>query len=87
MEVAVAAHRKQTCPLKPNQRASELLWMPRVISTSSPFSDRFREAVKFMDKASKAILGLKPVTFRYREEVDPDTIPQFGLVAQRSIPS
>jgi len=35
-----------------------------------------------MDKASEAILGLKPVTFRYKEEVDPDATPQFGLVAE-----
>ena len=35
-----------------------------------------------MDKASEAILALKPVTFRYKEEIDPDKIPQFGLVAE-----
>jgi hypothetical protein len=36
-----------------------------------------------MDKASEAILALKPVTFRYKEELDPDHIPQFGLVAEQ----
>ena len=45
-------------------------------------SIRFKEAVKPMDNASEAILGLKPVTFRYKEEVDPDNAPQFGLVAE-----
>ena len=35
-----------------------------------------------MDKASEAILALKPVTFRYKKEIDPDRIPQFGLVAE-----
>jgi hypothetical protein len=35
-----------------------------------------------MDKASEAILALKPVTFRYKEELDPEGIPQFGLVAE-----
>jgi hypothetical protein len=30
----------------------------------------------------KAILALQPVTFRYNGEVDPDEIPQFGLVAE-----
>jgi len=35
-----------------------------------------------MDKASEAILALKPVTFRYKKELDPDGIPQFGLVAE-----
>jgi len=35
-----------------------------------------------MDKASEAILALKPVTFHYKPELDPDSIPQFGLVAE-----
>jgi uncharacterized coiled-coil protein SlyX len=48
----------------------------------APSSARFKEAVKPMDKASEAILQLKPVTFRYKEEVDPDRAPQFGLVAE-----
>jgi trimeric autotransporter adhesin len=45
-------------------------------------SARFKEAIKPMDKASEAILGLKPVTFRYRQELDPAGIRQFGLVAE-----
>jgi hypothetical protein len=40
------------------------------------------EATKPMDRASEAILALKPVTFRYKEELDPDKIPRFGLVAE-----
>src|SRR5437764_4134339 len=35
-----------------------------------------------MDKASEAILALKPVTFRYKKQLDPKGIPQFGLVAE-----
>ena len=35
-----------------------------------------------MDKTSEAILALQPVTFRYKHDVDPDGIPQFGLVAE-----
>src|SRR6266550_954140 len=46
-------------------------------------SARFKEAIKPMDKASEAILGLKPVTFRYKKELDPDGIPQFGLLAEQ----
>jgi uncharacterized coiled-coil protein SlyX len=46
-------------------------------------SARFKEAIKPMDKASEAILGLKPVTFRYKHELDPDRIPQFGLIAEQ----
>src|SRR5206468_4324040 len=46
-------------------------------------SARYKEAIKPMDKASEAILQLKPVTFRYKQELDPDAIPQFGLVAEQ----
>jgi hypothetical protein len=45
-------------------------------------SARFKEAIKPMDKASEAILALKPVTFRYKKELDPEKIPQFGLIAE-----
>ena len=45
-------------------------------------SKRFKDAIKPMDKASEAILALKPVTFHYKQEIDPDGIPQFGLVAE-----
>jgi hypothetical protein len=40
------------------------------------------EASKPMDRASEAILALKPVTFRYKQELDPEKIPQFGLIAE-----
>ncbi len=46
-------------------------------------SKRFKEAIKPMDKSSEAILALKPVTFRYKHELDPDGVPQFGLVAEQ----
>jgi len=46
-------------------------------------SARFKEAIKPMDKASEAILALNPVTFRYKHELDPEGIPQFGLVAEQ----
>ena len=52
------------------------------LGVSGTSSIRFKEAVKPMEKVSEAILALKPVTFRYREEIDPDGIPQFGLVAE-----
>ena len=35
-----------------------------------------------MDKVSEAILSLQPVTFRYKNNLDPQGIPQFGLVAE-----
>jgi hypothetical protein len=45
-------------------------------------SVRVKDEIKPMDKASEAILALKPVTFHYRKEIDPDRTPQFGLVAE-----
>ena len=48
-----------------------------------PSSERFKAEIKPMDKASEAILALKPVTFRYKHEIDPNGIPQFGLVAEQ----
>ena len=35
-----------------------------------------------MNNASEALFALKPVTFRYKKEIDPQGIPQFGLVAE-----
>ena len=35
-----------------------------------------------MGNASEAILALKPVTFRYKKEIDPERTPEFGLVAE-----
>ena len=46
-------------------------------------SARFKNDIKPMDKASEAILSLQPVSFRYKHEVDPNGIPQFGLVAEQ----
>ena len=36
-----------------------------------------------MDKASEAILALQPVTPFVKKDLDPDGIPQFGLVAEQ----
>jgi hypothetical protein len=46
-------------------------------------SARFKDDIKPMDKSSEVLLELKPVTFRYKEELDPDKIPQFGLIAEQ----
>jgi len=45
-------------------------------------SGRFKDEIKPMGNASEAILGLKPVTFRYKKEIDPERTPEFGLVAE-----
>jgi hypothetical protein len=49
---------------------------------TAPSSVRFKQNIKPMDKASEAIHALKPVTFRYKRELDPEGVPQFGLVAE-----
>ena len=38
-------------------------------------SQRFKDEIRSMDKASEAILALKPVTFRYKKEIDPQGVP------------
>ena len=48
----------------------------------APSSARFKEAIKSMDNASEALFSLKPVTFRYKKEIDPARTSQFGLVAE-----
>src|SRR5438876_1110046 len=45
-------------------------------------SARFKEAVKPMGAQSEAILSLRPVSFRYKKELDPCGDAQFGLVAE-----
>jgi len=50
---------------------------------TSTSSARYKENIQPMDKASEAILSLHPVTFRYKKELDPKAIPQFGLVAEQ----
>jgi trimeric autotransporter adhesin len=48
----------------------------------APSSKRFKNEIKPMEKQSESILALKPVTFRYKQEIDANRIPQFGLVAE-----
>jgi hypothetical protein len=45
-------------------------------------SRRFKHEIKLMDKASEAILALKPVTFRYKKEIEPNSAIMFGLIAE-----
>jgi hypothetical protein len=43
-------------------------------------SRRFKKEIKPMEKASEALLALKPVTFHYKS--DNTNTPQFGLIAE-----
>jgi hypothetical protein len=45
-------------------------------------SRRFKEEIKPMKQASEVLYALKPVTFRYKKGIDPQGVPQFGLVAE-----
>jgi hypothetical protein len=45
-------------------------------------SKRFKENIKAMDKASEGLFSLKPVSFRYKKEIDAMGASQFGLVAE-----
>jgi hypothetical protein len=49
------------------------------ITTSSR---RYKEGIQNMADASDVLYALKPVTFRYKPEIDPKGIPQFGLIAE-----
>jgi polyhydroxyalkanoate synthesis regulator phasin len=45
-------------------------------------SRRFKEEIKPMEKASEAILGLRPVSFRYKKEIEANGAKMFGLIAE-----
>jgi hypothetical protein len=49
---------------------------------TAPSSVRFKQNVKSMGDASDALFALRPVTFRYKREIDRERIQQFGLVAE-----
>lgn len=47
-----------------------------------PSSRRYKDDIKPMDKASEALFALRPVSFRYKKEIDPARSPDFGLIAE-----
>jgi Chaperone of endosialidase len=49
---------------------------------TSTSSRRFKDEIKPMEGTSEALFALKPVTFRYKKEIDPTGMHQFGLVAE-----
>ncbi len=46
-------------------------------------SRRYKEDIKPMDNASQALFALKPVTFRYKKEIDHSQILDYGLIAEQ----
>jgi hypothetical protein len=45
-------------------------------------SRRYKQDIRPMDKASEGIFALKPVTFRYKKEIDRSQALSFGLIAE-----
>ena len=45
-------------------------------------SARFKTNIRSMGDASEVLLAFNPVAFQYKPELDPKSIPQFGLVAE-----
>ena len=45
-------------------------------------SRRYKEGIQPMDNVSEMLYRLKPVTYRYKKEIDPNQSPAFGLVAE-----
>ena len=59
--------------------------MPVIVSADGQLgtlasSERFKKDIASMEKASEAILSLRPVTFHYK--TDGENTPQFGLIAE-----
>jgi trimeric autotransporter adhesin len=63
-----------------NQGAAVLIDPSGKLGTIIGSSRRFKQDIKPMDTASEAILALKPVSFRYKD--DNTNTPQFGLIAE-----
>jgi hypothetical protein len=47
-----------------------------------PSSRRYKEDIQPMDEASEALFSLKPVTYRFKKNVDPNQFLTYGLIAE-----
>jgi trimeric autotransporter adhesin len=45
-------------------------------------SQRYKEDIKPMDNASEAVFALKPVTYRYKKQIDKSQARDYGLIAE-----
>jgi hypothetical protein len=45
-------------------------------------SEQFKQNIRSMGDASDVLLALRPVAFQYKREIDPQSLPQFGLIAE-----
>jgi len=83
-----AAGESDACYIKSIFGQTSATGIPVLINSNNKLgttmsSKRFKKEIRPMDKASDALLALKPVTFRYKEEIDPTGTTQFGLVAEQ----
>jgi hypothetical protein len=83
-----AAGESDACYIKSIFNQTSATGIPVLINSNNKLgtatsSKRFKQEIKPMNKASEALLALKPVTFRYNKEIDPEGTSQFGLVAEQ----
>ena len=50
--------------------------------TTAVSSRRYKEDIRPMDKASEALLALKPVAFPFKGELDPSYRPQWEFITE-----
>ena len=86
-EIVGIAGENNACYIKSIFGQASATGVPVLVNSSNKLgtaisSKRSKEAIKPMDKASEALLALKPVTFRYKKEIDAAGTTQFGLVAE-----
>jgi hypothetical protein len=62
--------------------AAAVFIAPDVKLGTATSSRRFKQEIKPMEEASEALFALKPVTFRYKKEIDAAGASQFGLAAE-----
>jgi len=55
------------------------------LGTITASSRRYKEEIRDIAAESDALLALRPVAFRYREEFDPARQPQYGLIAEEVV--
>ena len=83
-----AAGESDACYIKSIFGQTSASGLPVLINSNNKLgtttsSRRFKQEIKAMDKTSEVLLALKPVTFRYKKEIDPTGTTQFGLVAEQ----
>jgi hypothetical protein len=82
-----AARESNACYIKSIFDQTSANGVPVLINSNNKLgtttsSKRFKEDIKSMDTTSEALFSLEPVTFRYKQDIDPDCRRQFGLVAE-----